>query len=69
MVAVKLSSQVFVKVVIINRHCNTGVRSNSIQSGVTVSGQVYQYQVLIMSVSGQLNTEPQHHMSDNHPVM
>ena len=46
-----------------NRHCNTGVRSNNIQSGVTVSGQVYQYQVLNMSVSDKLNTEPQYHMS------
>jgi len=29
-----------------NRQRNTGVRCNSIQSGVTTSGQVYQYQVM-----------------------
>ena len=34
------------KVIIMNMQCNIGVSSNSIQSGVTTSGQVYQYQVL-----------------------
>jgi len=29
-----------------NMQCNTGVRYNSIQSGVTASGQVCQYQVI-----------------------
>jgi len=28
-----------------NKQCNTGVRCDNIQSGVTTSGQVYQYQV------------------------
>ena len=42
-----------------DRHCNTGIRCNSIRSGVTISGQVNQYQVLNISVSGKLNTEPQ----------
>ena len=37
MVVVKLSCQVPVKVVIMNRNCNTGVRCDSIRSGVTVS--------------------------------
>jgi len=46
-----------------NRHCTTGVRCNSIRSGVMIYGQVYQYQVLNMSVSGKLKTEPQYHMS------
>ena len=36
--------QVPVKVVIMNRHCNTGVIV--IQSGVTTSGQMRQYQVI-----------------------
>ena len=46
-----------------NRHYNTCVRCNGIQSGVTVSGQVYQYQVPNISVSGKLNIESQYHMS------
>ena len=29
-----------------NIPCNTGVRCNSIQSGITISGQVCQYQVI-----------------------
>jgi len=32
--------------------CNTGIRCNSIQSGVTTSGQVYQYQVIAYQSSG-----------------
>jgi len=63
MVAVKLSCQIPVKVVIMNRHCSTGVRCNSIRSGLRVSGQVYQYLVLNISVSSKLNTEPQYHIS------
>ena len=62
MVAIKLSSQVPIKVVIMNRHY--------IQvSGAIVSGQVSRYQVkcisikYLMSVSGKLNIEPQYHMS------
>jgi len=31
-----------------NMQCNTGVRCNSIQSGVTISGQMCQYQVLAL---------------------
>jgi len=34
-----------------NRQCNTGVRCNSIQLGITTSGQVYQYQVIACQVS------------------
>ena len=29
-----------------NKQCNTGVKYDSIQSGATASGQVYQYQVI-----------------------
>jgi len=34
-----------------NRQYNIGVRCNDIQSDVTTSGQVYQYQVMICQVS------------------
>ena len=34
------------KMIVINMQCNTCVRCNSIQSDVTTSGQVYQYQVI-----------------------
>jgi len=34
-----------------------------------VSGVKYQCQILNMSVSGKLNTEPQYHMLGNHPIM
>ena len=34
-----------------NMQYNTGVRCDSIQSGVTTSGQVYQYQMSIYQVS------------------
>ena len=51
MVAVKSSCQVPIKLEIMNRHCNTGVRCNSIQSGVTTSGQVYRYHMKACQVS------------------
>ena len=63
MVTVKLSSQFPIKLVIMNKHYNTGIEYNSILSGVMVLDQLYQYQVLNMSVSGKLNTESQYHIS------
>ena len=59
MVAVKLSSQVPVKVVIMIDIVIQVSGGNSIRLGVTVSSQVYQYQVLNMSVPGKLITESQ----------
>ena len=41
-----------VKVIIMNRQYNTSIRCNSIQSGATTSGQVYQYQVKAYQSSG-----------------
>ena len=41
-----------VKVIIMNMQRNIGVRCNSIQSGVTISGQMCQYQVIACQSSG-----------------
>ena len=38
-------------IIIMNKQCNTSVRCDNIQSGVTASGQVYQYQVIACQVS------------------
>jgi len=38
-----------------NMQCDTGVRYNSIQSGVTISGQVCWYQVIACQVSDSMS--------------
>ena len=43
------------KVVIMNMPCNTGVKCNSIQSGVTISGQMCQFQVIACQVSDSMS--------------
>ena len=42
------------KMIVINMQCNTGVRCNSIQSGVTISGQVITCQVSVSDIKCQV---------------
>jgi len=44
-----------VKVIIMNMQSNTSVRCNSIQSGVIISGQMCQYQVIACQVSDSMS--------------
>jgi len=46
---------------------STGIRYQV--SGIRCLVYTYQGQVINMSVSGELNTELQHHILSNHPVM
>ena len=43
------------KSIILNMPCNTGVRCNSIQSGVTISGQVITCQVSVSDIKFQVS--------------